>query len=101
MSHLPHGGDRLGMVAPPGETVRGNGTPPEDPVVFRVAIEYHKSGQITTETTDPLARMIIYGLLEIARDVAFKNHLAAMQAPAAGPKIQVVHGDLPPMRRPG
>lgn len=92
---MPDGLD--GLVAPPGQKANGG----DDPVIFRITIEYHKSGAVMTATTDPHARMLIYGLLEMARDAALKAHLELMAqaAPPAGKIAVVPDGVLPKFPR--
>jgi len=96
----------LGLVAPPGQSVHGNGG--EDPATFRIVIDFHaKSGSVGTKAIDLVnnqngigERMLCYGLLELARDAVLKAHLASLAGAAAAPKIAVVDGQLPPFPGP-
>ena len=103
MSHQPK--PDLGLVAPPGGSVHGNGG--DDPVTFRIVIEYHaKSDRVATQAVDLVTRqngigerMLCYSLLELARDAVFKAHLATLAGPPS--KIAVVDGQLPPFHGKG
>lgn len=93
-----------GLVSPNGP--RGNGARPKRIVDIRIQVDLD-TGDVQLGVTPPEVignRFVMYGILEILRDIVYRQQLpgalaALQQASQRAPAIVVADGPLPPFHK--